>query len=108
MTDVAVIMTTVADEPTAAKIGRALVEQRLAACVQRLPIASCYRWDGEVTEDTERLLLVKTANDRVDAAMAAIKRLHPYDLPEIVVLPAAGGLDAYLRWVTAQTRPEQP
>lgn len=80
-----------------------LLESRLAACVQQIGIASRYRWDGEVKCDEEILLLVKTSVEAAGAAMRAIEENHSYEVPEIVALPIADGLPAYLEWVTRET-----
>jgi periplasmic divalent cation tolerance protein len=92
------------DADVAARIARALVEDRLAACVQAIPaIASTYRWHGEVHVDDEALLLIKTTHARVDALKARIGELHPYDLPELVVLDVVDGTPAYLAWLADAT-----
>lgn len=101
----AMIMTTVRDEGDAADMAEFLIGERLAACVQEIDIRSHYRWEGRRQSEREVLLLIKTAEDRVDAAVAAIRSKHRYELPEILVTRFAGGLDAYLSWVTAETRP---
>ncbi|HET6628355.1 MAG TPA: divalent-cation tolerance protein CutA [Woeseiaceae bacterium] len=99
------IMTTVDSEPAAATLATALVERRLAACVQQIRIASRYRWDGQVQCDDEILLLVKTSAAAADAAMQAIKDDHPYEVPEIIALPISDGLPAYLDWLAKETAP---
>jgi periplasmic divalent cation tolerance protein len=104
-TGAAMIMTTVKDRKDAADMAEFLLGARLAACVQEIDIRSRYVWKGETHSDPEILLLIKTAEDRVDAAMAAIRERHAYDLPEILVTPVTGGLGAYLDWVRTQTRP---
>jgi periplasmic divalent cation tolerance protein len=78
-----------------------LVEARLAACVNLLPVASVYRWRGEVSRDAETLLLIKVPVDGVDALRAHLLRVHPYELPEVVVLAveAEGSHTPYLDWV---------
>jgi len=102
-TGASLIMTTVGSDDQAARIAGALVERREAACVQQLAIKSNYRWEGEVRRDTEILLLVKTSNDAADAAMQTIRRLHDYDVPEVVALPVVGGLPEYLAWIDNET-----
>ena len=95
-----VVFCTAPDEAVAQALARALVEERLAACVNRLPgIVSSYRWEGRVEEDAEVLLLVKSTAERLEALCERIRALHPYELPEIVAVPVLGGLDAYLAWV---------
>ncbi len=95
---------TVDAEERARELASALVEERLAACVQVLgPIASVYRWRGEVEAATEWLLLAKTTEARFPALRDVIVRRHPYELPEIVAVPITEGLPAYLRWVAEAT-----
>ena len=103
-TKATLIMTTVSSEDAAARLAAMLVERREAACVQQVDICSRYRWEGEVKCDPEILLLVKTSTDAADAAMRTIRENHDYDVPEIIALPVAGGLPAYLDWITATTR----
>lgn len=96
------IMTTVDSDALAADIGRRLVEQKLAACVQEVRIQSRYRWEGEVRCDPEILLLVKTSTAAADDAMRVIRDHHSYDLPEIVALPITAGLPGYLQWLDSE------
>ena len=97
------------DRDVAQRLARELVERRLAACVQVLPgIASTYRWEGAIEQADEALLLAKTWDDRLDALVETLRARHPYEVPEIMAVPAAGGLAAYLDWVRAQTRDETP
>lgn len=92
------------DEPTAARIARALVEARLAACVNLLPaVRSVYRWQGRVEEAGEALLLIKTAPERFPALRERLVALHPYELPELIAVETAAGLPAYLDWIAAET-----
>lgn len=94
------------DTQTASAIARALVEERLAACVSHLPgLASTYRWQGAVESASEVLLLIKTTADRVEALSARLRELHPYELPELVAVEVRAGLPDYLAWVAAQTSP---
>ncbi len=97
-------MTTVTKPEDAARIAEVLLREKLAACVQEMAIRSRYQWKGEIQCEPELLLLVKTAADRADAAVAAIRKIHPYDLPEIIVLPVIGGLAEYTNWVNVETR----
>lgn len=90
-----------ADE--ADRIADALVERRLAACVQQLPIRSTYRWDGAIHHDDEILLLVKTRAGRFDDVATTVRELHSYDVPAITAVPIARGSDDYLAWVDAET-----
>ena len=103
MPDVVLVLTTVPDDPRAEPFARALVDERLAACVHlHAPMTSIYRWKGEVVRDTERQVVVKTTRDRVAALEARLKTLHPYELPELVVIAADGGGAAYLEWVRGE------
>jgi len=100
-----VLITAPGGEP-ARGIARMLVDQRLAACVNRIPdIRSTYRWQGKVVEDTEDLLIVKTTRDRLEALMARIREVHPYTVPEVLAVEVADGAASYLEWVAAETRP---
>lgn len=86
-------------------MAESLVHERLAACVSVMPgVRSVYRWEGRVERADEALLLVKTGAGRVPALVERLQALHPYELPEILAVEAAGGLPAYLAWVAAQTR----
>ena len=101
--EAAVVMTTVSDEAEAAALAAGLLEQRLAACVQQVPITSRYRWEGEVRADPEILLLVKAPGDRAGAVRAHLEAAHPYRVPEVLVV-AAEASGPYLAWMTAETR----
>ena len=97
-------LSTCPDPETAAKIARTLVEERLAACVNRLPdIKSTYRWQGEIHEDNEVLLVIKTTGERLDALRERLAELHPYALPELVAMEIADGLPAYLEWLAKES-----
>jgi periplasmic divalent cation tolerance protein len=92
-----------APEAEAEGIGRTLVDERLAACVNVIPgVRSIYRWEGKVQADDEALLVIKTTEARLAALTERVNALHSYDLPEVLALPAAGGSDGYLGWVVAQ------
>ena len=103
--DVLVILCNTPDAACAATRARALVERRLAACVNVLaPCQSVYRWQGKVEEATEVPLLIKTTATHYAALEAALRELHPYEVPEIIALPVSAGLPAYLDWVHQETR----
>lgn len=89
----------------AERVAQAIVSERLAACVNLLPVRSIYRWEGKVQNDAETTMLIKVSAAGVDALVAGLKELHPYDVPEIVVLEvdAAASLGAYVDWVRAET-----
>jgi periplasmic divalent cation tolerance protein len=94
------VLITVPDADVGASLARTLVEERLAACVNLVPgVRSIYRWEGEVQDDREVLLIVKTREDALPALTARIGALHPYDVPEVIALPIAGGSEAYLAWL---------
>jgi periplasmic divalent cation tolerance protein len=101
-----VVLCTCPDEAAAERIASTLVEERLAACVNRIPgIVSTFRWQDEVRSDGEVLLLIKTTGERFDALRERIVALHPYELPEIVAVDVARGLPAYLDWIARETQP---
>jgi periplasmic divalent cation tolerance protein len=105
-TEVRVVLITAPDVETGAGLARALVAERLAACVNVVPaVRSIYRWEGEVQDDAEVLLVVKTRRARCAALAARVQDLHPYDVPEVVELPAVGGSEAYLDWVRRESAP---
>lgn len=88
------------DEASAGRLAEALVDERLAACVTRLPGAtSVYRWEGSVQRDPEVLLIIKTTAGRLANLTARIEALHPYEVPEVIAVPVAGGSERYLSWV---------
>lgn len=94
------------DRASADAIARVLVEERLAACVGVQPgLRSVYRWQGRVEQADEVLLVAKTTRDRLSGLVERVRGLHPYDVPEVVAVEAAGGLDRWLAWVEAETRP---
>jgi periplasmic divalent cation tolerance protein len=96
------VTTTLPDRDTANRIGRRLVEERLAACAQVVgPVASVYWWQGEVETAGEWYCHLKTTGARVDALIARVRELHPYETPEIVALPVTEGDPAYLRWIAS-------
>src|SRR5215204_6847707 len=104
MGDVVVVLTTVPAGSKGEEIGRTLVEERLAACVNILaPMTSIYRWRGAVERDTEQQLIIKTSSARVAAVQARLAALHPYDVPEFLVLSATDSSSAYFEWVVTET-----
>jgi periplasmic divalent cation tolerance protein len=102
----AIVLTTLGADADAASLARTLVDERLAACVNVLPpMTSLYRWKGVVEEDREQQLIIKTTSDRTVALAARLRELHPYELPEFVVLDATASV-AYAAWVREAVLPE--
>jgi periplasmic divalent cation tolerance protein len=100
-----VVLTTLPGDADGAALGRSLVEEKLAACVNLLPaMESVYRWEGRVEQETERQVVIKTSRERVAALWERIRELHPYEVPEFLVLPIIDGNEAYLRWVGEVTK----
>jgi periplasmic divalent cation tolerance protein len=103
-TDAIVVLTTVSNEDEGVKLVRALLDRRLIACGTLLPGArSIYRWQGKVADEREALLLLKTRSARVEALQDAFKELHPYKVPELLVLSVDTGLEKYLEWINGET-----
>lgn len=101
------VMTNLADLASAQVLARALVERRLAACVNVLPaVQSIYRWNGAVEDAAEVTLLIKTTTTRYGELEQAIRALHPYELPEVIAVPVSAGSPAYLGWIAQETRKE--
>jgi periplasmic divalent cation tolerance protein len=99
------VYATFADADEAARIARALVDERLAACANLLgPIRSIYRWEGEVEDAAEAAALFKTSADRAEALIARLAELHSYDVPAAVVWPIAEALPRYEAWVETEVR----
>lgn len=95
-----VVLSTVGRAEDAERIGRALVERGLAACVNVLPaVTSIYRWKGKLEQAEERLLVIKTRAERFAALREALVSLHPYEVPEVVALTIADGHQPYLDWL---------
>jgi periplasmic divalent cation tolerance protein len=107
MTEMVLVLTTVAAAGDGESIARTLVEERLAACVNlHGPMTSAYRWRGAVEVEPERQLVIKTTRARMPALRARLAALHPYTLPELVVIPVIEGSQDYLDWVAAETAAE--
>lgn len=103
--EVVLVLCSCPDENVAASIARALVTERLAACVNRVTgVSSTYTWQDAIHDHAEVLLVVKTVRDRFEALRERIVALHPYELPEVIAVDVAAGLPAYLAWVVAETR----
>lgn len=98
--DVLIALTSVPDEACASRLAGTLVAEELAACVNRFPgVTSVYRWQGEVHEDSEHVLLIKTTRACLPVLQARLLELHPYELPELIAVEASAGSAAYLDWV---------
>jgi periplasmic divalent cation tolerance protein len=108
MSDVVLVLSTAPAAPgddTAEQIARTLIDERLAACVNvHAPMVSIYRWKGVVEKDNERQLVIKTTRGALPALEKRLRELHPYELPEFIVVSASGGSEAYLGWLVEQTR----
>ena len=98
-----VVLSTFPDAEKAANVARALVDERLAACVNVVAsVRSIYRWQGAVQDDAEVLAIIKTTSERYAALAARLAELHPYEVPEILALPIADGHPPYLAWLAGQ------
>jgi len=101
MTDAKIVLTTTGSQEEARKIARALVDRRLAACVNIIPqVESIYRWQGKVEKAQEWLLLIKTTTAAFERVRDAIRELHSYDLPECISFSVEDGSSAYLDWIS--------
>lgn len=107
MTDKIVVLVTCASARQARKIARALVTARLAACgnVFEAPVRSIYRWNGKVESSREFLLVLKTTRKHFAAIGQAVRRLHTYEVPEIIAVPIASGASDYLGWISRSVAP---
>ena len=103
------VYVTAADVEEAKEIGRAMVDARLAACANVFPdMVPIFRWEGEIGEDAESVVILKTTRSRADDLIAAVEAMHSYDCPCAVVLPLAGGSQAFLDWISSETADEAP
>ena len=106
MSAIVSVYATFADAEQAARIGRTLVEERLAACVNILgPCRAIYRWQGAIEDSSEVAALFKTAETRAEALVARLSALHSYDVPAAAIWPIAGAPPAYAQWVADETAP---
>jgi periplasmic divalent cation tolerance protein len=97
-------MVTAASQDEAVKIADEVVRSRLAACVSTIPtVRSTYWWEGEIMNDQESLLLIKTTSDRFHSLEEAIRKIHSYKVPEIIAIPVSQGFPPYLEWVHRET-----
>jgi periplasmic divalent cation tolerance protein len=99
---VVVVLSTFPNPEKAADIAKVVVGEQLAACASLVPtVRSIYRWQGELHDDTETLAILKTSRDRAEQLAARLVALHPYEVPEVVIVPVEGGHAPYLAWVEA-------
>jgi len=99
-----VVLVTTSDAEDASRIARALVDEKLCACVNVVgPIRSVFKWEGKVCDEAEALLVIKTRGALFDRLCGRIRELHSYDVPEVIALPIVAGNDAYLRWIDEET-----
>lgn len=105
-TDVLLVLTNLPDADSAARVAKAVLESRAAACVNQLAACvSSYWWDGAIEQATEIPLLIKTTRATYPMLETVLRQAHPYEVPEIIATPVVAGLPAYLAWVTSETRP---
>jgi periplasmic divalent cation tolerance protein len=103
-TDTLILLCTCPDEAVAADLSTRLVEQGLAACINRFPgLTSVYKWEGEMKSGTEVQLVIKTSASAVDNLIDELQQLHPYELPEIIAVPITAGYGPYLDWIREST-----
>src|SRR5712671_1182677 len=103
MTEFIQVLTTTDTRPRAEAVARALIEQRLAACVQMIgPVTSIFRWEGRIDTAEEWLCLAKTRSERYAEVEAAIRAVHTYQVPEILAVPISAGHAPYLEWLSSQ------
>jgi periplasmic divalent cation tolerance protein len=104
MSAISIVMVTVGNGEEALSIARTLVEEKLAACVNMVPrIRSIYRWKGEICDEEEQLLIMKTRSELYPALQNRIRQIHSYEVPEIIAFPVTDGLSDYLNWVVDST-----
>ncbi len=105
MAEARIVLTSLADEQQASDFAAALVERRLAACVNIVgPVRSIYRWQGKLERENEFLLIIKTTSEQAARLEAAFNEMHPYELPELVELSVEGGSEAYLSWISGEVQ----
>ncbi|NNF66501.1 MAG: divalent-cation tolerance protein CutA [Gammaproteobacteria bacterium] len=103
-TDILLVYCSCPDAETAGRIATALVEQQLAACVSQVPgLISTYRWEGQMQQDAETLLMIKTRKTTYAELEKTLLRMHPYELPEVIAVPVIAGSKPYLAWINNNT-----
>ncbi len=99
-----IIYSTIDDIKAARRIANTLVEEQLAACVNIVPnIESFYRWKGKIEIEQENLILAKTVDENIEKTIERLKTIHPYEVPDIIVLPITAGLEEYLNYIKNET-----
>jgi periplasmic divalent cation tolerance protein len=102
-----IVLTTFPADGDAEMVARKLVEERLVACVNILPVMnSVYRWEGKIDQSRERQVVMKTAQDQVDELKRRLEELHPFEVPELLVVPVSDGGDRYLAWIRESVGPQ--
>ncbi|MFM7841402.1 MAG: divalent-cation tolerance protein CutA [Nitrospira sp.] len=99
-----VVLVTAASRAEAGRISRALIRAELAACANVLPVRSLFRWKGKVCDTTETLLVIKSRADLFDMLTCEVKKIHSYEVPEIIAVPIIHGAPDYLAWISQVTR----
>jgi periplasmic divalent cation tolerance protein len=100
--EIIVVFSTVPPDKSGS-LAKMLVDQRIVACVNVMPVRSYYRWKGEFCDEPEHLLIAKTTKEKAGEVIVAIKSLHPYEVPEIIAIPVTHGYPPYLEWVRQET-----
>ena len=109
MSEPLVVIVTCPSQQEAESIAEAVVEQRLAACVNVAgPVRSFFRWEGALQKEAEWLLFVKSISERLEELCQELARLHSYDVPEIIAVPVSGGSEKYLKWLEEMSTPSAP
>ena len=104
MSNVYLILSTIDDHATASRLSRQLVEEGLVACVNIVSgLISTYRWEDEIRQEEEYLMILKTSGHSLARTQARLVELHPYEVPEVVAIPVESGHQAYLDWITSET-----
>jgi periplasmic divalent cation tolerance protein len=102
------VLVTVSSQKEGERIGQKLVEEKLAACVNIVPhLYSIYCWKGNIEQEGELLLLIKTMPDRLDKLIEKVKKIHSYDVPEILAIPTVQGNSDYINWINESTRSDE-
>ncbi|MBI5958102.1 MAG: divalent-cation tolerance protein CutA [Chloroflexi bacterium] len=99
MNDHLVVLVTASSSAQARRIARRLLQSKLAACVNMIPVESMFLWKGEIQEEEEVLMVIKTRSEAFDELMNAVKSMHTYDTPEIIAMPVVMGSREYLKWI---------